>query len=129
MVRFLTSLAIHLAANAVGLATAAFILDDMTIGVVPFVVAVAIFTTVEVIAQPLMTSLAVKHAQYLAGGTALITTFLGLLITNLITDGLRISGVSTWIAATVIVWLAALIAALILPVILTKRAVKERRAA
>jgi putative membrane protein len=128
MIRFLTSLAIHLAANAVGLAMAAFILDDMTIGVVSFVVAVAIFTTVEVIAQPLMTSLAVKHAQYLTGGTALITTFLGLLITNLITDGLTISGVSTWIAATVIVWLAALIAALILPVILAKRAVKERRA-
>jgi putative membrane protein len=128
MVRMLVSLAIHLAANAVGLAVAAALLDDMTIGVVSFIVAVAIFTIVEVIAQPLITSLAFKHAEYLRGGTALITTFVGLLITSVITDGLSITGISTWIAATVIVWLAALIAALILPAIFVKKAVNERRA-
>jgi putative membrane protein len=128
MVRMLVSLAIHLAANAVGLAVAAALLDDMTIGVVSFIVAVAIFTLVEVIAQPLITSLAFKHAEYLRGGTALITTFVGLLITSVITDGLSITGISTWIAATVIVWLAALIAALILPAIFVKKAVNERRA-
>jgi putative membrane protein len=128
MVRILVSLAIHLAANAVGLAVAAALLDDMTIGVVSFIVAVGIFTLVEVIAQPLITSLAFKHAEYLRGGTALITTFVGLLITSVITDGLSITGISTWIAATVIVWLAALIAALILPAIFVKKAVNERRA-
>lgn len=129
MIRLLTSLAIHLAANAVGLAVAAALLDDMTIGTFSFVVAVAIFTVVETIARPLITSVAVKQAQFLMGGTALVTTFLGLLITSVTTDGLTITGVSTWIAATVIVWLAAMIAALILPAVLVKRAVEERRAA
>jgi putative membrane protein len=129
MVRMLVSLAIHLAANATGLAVAAAILDDMTIGALSFVVAVGIFTVVEVIAQPLITSLAIKHAEYLRGGTALITTFVGLLITSVITDGLTITGIGTWVAATVIVWLAALIAALILPAIFVKKKVKERRTA
>lgn len=128
MVRLLISVGLHLAANAVGLAVAAAVLDDMTIDSVAFVLAVGIFTLVAVVAQPLITSIAVKHAEYLRGGTALVTTFVGLLITTLLSDGLSISGISTWIAATVIVWLAAMLAALILPLIFVKRAVTESRA-
>jgi putative membrane protein len=126
MIRMLVSVALHLGANAVGLAVAAALLEDMTVGTLGFVVAVAIFTLVEVIAQPLITSMALKRAEFLRGGTALVTTFVGLLITTLLTDSLTISGVGTWVAATVIVWLAAMLAALILPVIFVKKAVSER---
>ncbi len=120
MVRLLVSLAITLGANAVGLAEAVGVLEDMTTDPTSFVIAVGIFTAVAFITQPLMTSLAFKHVNALAGGTALITTFVSLVITTLITDGLSISGLTTWIAATVIVWLAALVAALLLPVIFVK---------
>jgi Flp pilus assembly protein TadB len=48
-------------------------------------------------------------------------------VTALVSDGLQITGLSTWVLATIIVWLAALIAGLILPLILVKRAVSDRR--
>jgi putative membrane protein len=54
-------------------------------------------------------------------------TFLGLLLTSLISDGLRIEGASTWVLATVIVWVASLLATLALPLLFAKRAVEERR--
>ena len=62
----------------------------------------------------------------LRGGVALVTTFVGLVITASVSDGLSISGTTTWIMATIIVWLAALLAALILPIFLVKKAVATR---
>lgn len=123
----LISAGIRLLANAIGLFVAALVLADMTIDGVAFVIAVAIFTLVEVITDPLMTKIAVEKAPALRGGVALITTFVGLIITTLISSGLQISGFTTWLAATVIVWLAALIAGLILPLIFVKNRAEERR--
>jgi hypothetical protein len=46
-----------------------------------------------VIAAPLIREMAIRHANALMGGTALVTTFVGLLITDLVSDGLNIDGV------------------------------------
>lgn len=100
-------------------------LDDMSVSWQSFIVAVAIFTVVEVIAQPLITSIAVRSAPALRGSVALVTTFVGLVVTDFIADGLRIQGASTWVLATIIVWLGALVAALILPILLVKRALDD----
>lgn len=128
MVRFLISSALHLGANAVGLAVAALVLDGMSIAVVPFVVAVLIFTAVEVVSRPYFTSLAMKGASYLQGATALAATLAGLVITSLISDGLQIEGLLTWVWATLIVWVAALLAAIVLPLLFVKNRLEERRA-
>lgn len=98
----------------------------MTIDGAAFIIAIVIFTVVEVITDPLMTKIAVEKAPALRGGVALITTFVGLIVTTLISSGLQISGFTTWLAATVIVWLAALVAGLILPLFMVKKAVDER---
>lgn len=127
MVRALISFGILLIANAVGLAVAAWILDGMTIDGVAFVTAVLIFSVVGAIAQPFFTSMAMKNASALRGGTALVTTLVGLIITVWLSNGLTISGLSTWIAATVIVWLAALLAGLIIPLFVGKKVVEEAR--
>lgn len=127
MVRMLVSIAIALAANAIGLAVAAVVLEDMTINGPSFVIAVAIFTLASLILAPLFTSMALKTAQFMRGATALVTTFAGLVITTLISDGLSINGISTWISATVIVWLAAMLAALVLPLIFVKKAVANNQ--
>jgi putative membrane protein len=129
MIRMLIRIGIHLLANAVGLIVAAWILDGMTITGPAFVIAVVIFTAVEVVADPLVTKIAIRSVPALRGGVALVTTFLGLLITTWLSSGLQISGVSTWVLATLIVWLAALVATLILPVLLVRKAVDERRTA
>jgi putative membrane protein len=128
MIRLLLSTIVHLAANAVGLLLAAMLLDGMTVDASAFLLAVAFFTLVEVVLGPLIRQVAVTKANALLGSTALVVTLLGLLLTALISDGLRIEGLSTWALATVIVWLASLLATILLPLLLVKRKVEERRA-
>jgi uncharacterized membrane protein YvlD (DUF360 family) len=123
----LISIAIQLAASAVGLIVASLLLEDMSLSGLAFVTAVAIFTITTAIINPFVMKMAVKQAQALLGASALITTFLGLLITHLLTDGLQISGADTWLFATLIVWLASLLAAVIIPIILVKRGVQSVR--
>lgn len=128
MIRLIISAGIKLLANALGLITAAVVLDDVTITGAAFVIAVLIFTGVEVLADPLLTKISLTSVPALRGGVALVTTFLGLVITAAVSDGLSISGTTTWILATIIVWLAALAAALILPLLFVKKAVNNRQA-
>lgn len=127
MVRLFVSTLIHLAANAVGLLVADLVLDGMSLSLGAFVFAVVLFTVVEVVAGPLLTKMAVTKVEALRGGVALVTTAVGLFVTTLVVDGFDIEGVETWIAAIVIVWLAALLAALLLPVLLVKRGVESAR--
>ena len=127
MIRLLVSLLIQLAANALGLAVAAWALDDVTVTTTAFVVAVAVFTVVYAVAQPFLTQLALSKASALRGGVALVATLVGLIVTTWVTDGLSISGGTTWIAATVIVWIVSLLGVLILPAIFVKKRVEERR--
>jgi putative membrane protein len=127
MIRWLISVAIHLGANAIALWIADLILDDMSIEWSAFLIAVAIFTLVEVIAEPLLTKIALSSVPALRGSVALIATFVGLVVTALITDGMNIDGATTWILATIIVWLGGLLAGIILPMIFVKKKVDERR--
>jgi low temperature requirement protein LtrA len=127
MVRLLIVTAVQLVASAIGLAVAAWILDDMTITGTAFIIAVAIFTLTTAIMNPFVMKMAMKQAQALLGASALITTFIGLVVTTILSDGLSITGLSTWLYATVIVWLASLLAAVIIPVILVKQGVQSLR--
>ena len=128
MIRMLISFGIRLLANAVGLIVANLVLDDMELNASGFIIAVLIFTVAQVILQPLIVKIAMTNANALMGATALVTTLVGLTITDLVSDGLSITGFVTWCLATVIVWAAALIAALILPLILVKKAVNNNNA-
>lgn len=127
MVRFLASVALHLIANAVGLAIAALVLPGFHIEAVGFIVSVLLFTAVEVLLGPFVLKMAVQYAPALRGGIALVTTFLGLLVTTLLTDGLRIDGLTTWVLAPLIVWLCVLLAAILLPLVLFKNVLGEAR--
>jgi low temperature requirement protein LtrA len=128
MIRMLIRVGIHLLANAIGLIVATAVLGGMAITSASFVIAVLIFTVVEVIADPLVTKIAITSVPALRGGVALVTTFLGLLVTTWLSSGLRIEGATTWVMATLIVWLAALLADVILPVFLVKKAVNTSKA-
>ena len=121
MIRRLASLALHLIANAFGLFVAARLLDNFALHGLAFIIAVVVFSLTEVIAEPLLTKLALKNIPALRGGVALVTSFVGLIVTSLLTDGIVISGFSTWILAALIVWLFALLASVILPFFLFKQ--------
>lgn len=127
MIRLLASACLHLIANAVGLIIAYMILSpEFTINATSFVTATLIFTAVEVVAGPLLISISLKNLPALTGGVALVTTFVGLLVTDTLSDGLNISGISTWIMASLIVWLCALLAGVVLPLLLFKKALDKR---
>jgi uncharacterized membrane protein YvlD (DUF360 family) len=58
---------------------------------------------------------------------AIVATGIGLLVAALILDGLRIDGVVTLIAATFIVWLAAILATWVVPFLGLKKFLNNRR--
>lgn len=129
MVRFLVTTAIQLVASAVGLIVAALVLgDDFQISGTAFIIAVGIFTLATAVLQPFILKMTLRNAQALMGASALVTTFLGLLITVLLSDGLKITGAGTWLMGTLVVWLATVIAGLLIPFVLAKRGVQAARA-
>jgi putative membrane protein len=128
MIRLLASTVLHLLANAAGLLIAAAVLPGFSINGVVFVTAVLIFTVTEVIAGPLIIKIALKNLPALVGGIALVTTLVGLVATDIFSDGLTISGLSTWVLATLIVWLGALIAGLALPLVIFKKTLDRHKA-
>ena len=127
MIRFLARVVLALLGNAIGLIVAAWILDDMSINGTAFVIAVGIFTLIEVLVQPALQKAALRRSDALAGSSALVATFIALVVTALVSDGLQIDGGSTWLYATVIVWLATMLAAWLLPFVLFKRTLERAR--
>ncbi len=121
MIRFFFRLVVMALANALGLIVAASTLDGMGLESHGFLIAVGVFTAVHLLAQPALTLLGLQQVTALAGSSALIATLLALFVTNLVSDGLTIHGLSTWLLATVIVWAVSLFGGLLLPVVFFKR--------
>ena len=127
MIRWIVRTGIALAGNAIGLLVSAAVLDDMAVDAGSFIVAVIIFTVVTALLQPFLASRLRNAGSGVLGGVALIATFASLVITDLVSDGFSISGVGTWLAATVIVWVASLIAVFLIPYLGLKKYLEERR--
>jgi uncharacterized membrane protein YvlD (DUF360 family) len=127
VIRLLVRTLIALVGSAVGLLVAAAVLDDVDLDVTSFLVAVVIFTVVFALMQPFLAAQLRRANSAVLGGVSLIATFVALLVTDLASDGLSISGVGTWLAATVIVWVASLLAVFILPFLGLRRFLEERR--
>ncbi|ARK03825.1 hypothetical protein B8281_02830 [Cellulosimicrobium sp. TH-20] len=105
MIRFLLSFAINVVLAAVGLLVAANVFDGVTVHASGFTVAVLVFAVAQGVLAPFVFNVARKYASAVLGGIGLVSTFLALWIATLVGDGLEISGVSTWIGVTVVVWL------------------------
>ena len=127
MIRLLVRIVVGLVSNAVGLLVAAALLDGVGLNVSGFIVAVIIFTLVYALLLPFLASQLRRGGSSALGGVALIATLVSLIVTDLVSDGLSITGVGTWIAATVIVWIVSLLAAFILPFLGLKKYLDERR--
>lgn len=109
-----------LAGNAIGLLLASLLLTGFSIKPVSFIVVVIVFTLVQVVAEPLILKIGEKNVPALKGGIALVVTFVGLLVTDLVTSGLTVGGISNLLAATLLVWLGALLAGIVLPIYVFK---------
>ena len=114
MIRLLIRLGVALLGAAIGFVVAAAVLDDMTLDGAAFLLAVVIFVVLTAVLEPLIEKIGDEHLSIISAASSLITTFLALLITELISDGLTIDGLDTWLFATFIVWVCTALATWIL---------------
>ena len=126
MVKFLISVASYLIANAAGLFAATLLLPGFSIDFTSFIMAVLIFSVFQTLAGPMITKLSLQHVPQLRGGVAIIVIMAGLFVTNLFMAGMEIGGIANLLAATLLVWIGSLIAAILLPIYVFKE-VKENR--
>lgn len=113
--KLLLSGAAYLIANGIGLLIAAALLPGFRIDPLAFIVAVLLFSVVQAVVGPIVRKAATKKMPQLLGGIALITIFIGLFVTDLIMPGLEVGGIANWLAATLLIWIGSLIAAILIP--------------
>ena len=127
MLRVLVRTAIALVANAVGLLIAAALLEGVQLDVGGFAVAVVVFTIVYALIQPFLGVQLRRLGSSALGGVSLLASLVGLIVTDLVSDGLSIDGIGAWLGAAVIVWAGALLAAFVLPFLGLRKYLEERR--
>jgi hypothetical protein len=92
---------------AVGIIVSASVLDRFSVDATAVVAATALFWIVHLVVQFLALRVLIRQPSVaLAGLLALGSTVAALVIVDVIVDGLAITGVSTYLAATLIIWLA-----------------------
>jgi len=127
MTRMLAIAARSLLANAIGLILAMVLLTGFSIDLTAFVTAVVLFTLAAVIAEPILTRISQKNLPALAGGVALVTTFVGLFLTSTLLEGMNTGGMVNLFQATFIVWLGALIAGIVLSKFLLAKYLQNKK--
>ena len=87
-----------------------------------------VFAVVQAILSPLIGNMVEKNASAFSGGVGIVSSLVALFITNIASTSLSVSGgIGTWILAALVIWIFGAIAAFILPYVLVKRAINERR--
>jgi hypothetical protein len=131
MIRFLIRTAVFLVSAAVGLLVTAWLVDGFDVSAGGFLTAVVLFAVIQSVLAPFIAKVTARNASALLGGVGLLSTFVALWLTTLLGDSLTIDGgATTWLAATVIVWLATALATLLIPLVLVAagiEAARERR--
>lgn len=126
MIRLVIQLILTVLGNAFGLLVAAIVLPDFRISLLGFIMSVLFFTAAQVIMAPFVLKLSIKYMPALRGGIALVTTLVSLLLTSVFTNAISLNGVSTWIAAPLIVWLGTVVASILLPLVLFRKALEQK---
>ncbi|KWX22307.1 membrane protein [Mycolicibacterium wolinskyi] len=121
MIRFLLRIAIFLGSSAIGLLVAAWLVPGVRVSALGFIAAVVIFTVAQGILSPFFLKMANRYASAFLGGIALVSTLAALILASVLTTGLSIRGIGSWVAATVVVWLVTAVATLVLPMLVLKK--------
>jgi hypothetical protein len=127
MIRFLIRVAVYLVAAAIGLLVASLFLDGLSVSFSSYLEVVLIFAVVQALLTQVFSRATDRKAPALSAGVGLFSALVSLMITALVSDGLSISGIGTWIGAAVIIWLVSMIAAFLLPLLLVKLGVEHAR--
>ena len=109
-----------LASWAIGLLVAARVVPEVSLSVPGFVVAMVVFAVTQAILSLTILKLPHRYASLLLGGTGLALTIVALIFASMLTHGLTIDGMASWLATTVVVWLVTTIGAITLPELLIR---------
>ena len=109
-----------LASWGIGLLVAAWVVPEVSLSVPGFIVAVLAFAVMQGILSLSILKLPREHASLLLGGTGLALTIVALILASVLTRGLTIDGMASWLATTVVVWLVTTIGAITLPELLIR---------
>jgi Mycobacterial 4 TMS phage holin, superfamily IV len=115
MTQILLRAVVLLGSWAIGLLVAAWVVPGVSLSLSGFVVAVVVFSVAQVILSLLILKLPHGYASLLLGGTGLALTIVALSLASLLTHGLTIRGIVSWLATTVLVWLVTTVGAISLP--------------
>ena len=124
--RLVARLVTSVVAAFVALLIAALLFDEFRIDELAFPLVVGIFVLVILVARPALENLIDENLQWAASFVGLVAAFVSLLVTDLLSDDLEIEGFMTWILASVIVWVASVVADLLVGRWLMRRLAGER---
>lgn len=130
MIRFLATLVLAIIGNAIGLLIASSFVEGFQVSASGFIVSILFFSIAYAILSPFVLKMALRYVPALSGGIALVTTFVVLFLTTLFTDAIRIESLTAWIVAPLVIWVATVLAGVVLPLFLFKKtlgAVKDAR--
>jgi uncharacterized membrane protein YvlD (DUF360 family) len=126
MVRFLIRAGIFLGTAAIALLLIALLVPGAKLSVAGFIIAVLVFAVAQSLLAPLADKLTREHAPALIGGVGLVSTFVALLIASLFPGGLVITGIGSWVLATVIGWVVTALGSWLLPKLFLKDKPRKR---
>jgi uncharacterized membrane protein YvlD (DUF360 family) len=115
MTQILPRAIVLLGSWAIGLLVAAWVVPGLSLSWSAFVVAVVVFSVAQAMLLLLIEKLPHAYASLLLGGFGLVLTIVALSIASLVTHGLTIRGLASWLATTVVVWLVTTVGAISLP--------------
>lgn len=126
MLRLLIRAAIYVGTAALALLIAAWLLPGFGLSVSGFIVAVLVFALAQSILTPFVVNMARKYAPAVLGGIGLVSTFVALLIASFFPGGITLSGIDTWVLASLIVWLVTALGGWLLPLLFLRGKLADR---
>ncbi|WFR73653.1 phage holin family protein [Prescottella defluvii] len=124
MIRFLIRSAVFLGSAAIGILAAVWLVSGVSVTASGFITAVVLFAVAQSVLSPFILKVATRNAPAFVGGIGLVSTFVALVIASAF-GGLSISGWSTWILATIVVWLVTALATVLLPMLLIRDEIED----
>lgn len=121
MIRLILRTAVFLGSAAIGLLAAAWLVPGVSVSISGLITAVVIFSVAQAILSPFFLKMASRYASAFLGGIGLVSTLAALILASVLTHGVSIRGIGSWVMATIVVWLVTAIATLLLPVLVLKR--------
>lgn len=125
MIRFLLAVAANVLVAALALVVAGAMLEEVTVHLGGFFVAVGVFAIAQSVLGPIVVGLARRYATALLGGIGLVSTFLALWVATLFPGGIEIRG-AAWVLAPLIVWIITAVGGQILIGLVIERMLARR---